>query len=86
MMSHTADYRNFLEGFDMHETQKDDLIHILIRWAESFIDRALGLDSAQQATTYNQLAASQDSGKSAKFKRHPLTKTHQAITNNNKKP
>lgn len=84
MMSHTADYRDYLEGFDIHETQKDDLIHILLRWAESFIDRAFGLDSAQQAQTYSQLIHSPDSTDALKPKRHPLTNRFHRITNDNK--
>lgn len=87
MQSHIADYRVYLEGFDIHDSQKDDLIHILFRWAESFIDRAFGEDSVQVAQIYNQLAASKNAGqgsdKSVKFKRRPLTHEHHRITNDN---
>ena len=87
MQSHIADYRVYLEGFDIHDSQKDDLIHTLFRWADSFIDRAFGEDSVQVAQTYNKLAmpknAGQDSRENAKFKRRPLTNEHHRITNDN---
>jgi len=61
MLVHTPDYYELLEGYDLHQTKKDDLIHILVRWAESFIDRAFGVDPVQHAQSFNTLAASQDS-------------------------
>jgi len=83
MMSHDTTYNELLEGYGIHETEWADLIHILRGWAESFIDRALGLDSAQHAQSYSQLTHSPDSTDRLKSEKHPLTNKFHRITNDN---
>lgn len=40
-------YREHVEHFDLTETQKSELIHIVHRMMESFVGRAFGDDPAQ---------------------------------------
>ena len=41
-------YRRFVDGYDLDETQKTELIHTLWTIMESFADQAFGLHPAQQ--------------------------------------
>jgi hypothetical protein len=42
-------YRPLLARLNMPEAREDELIHIVYRIVESFVDRAFGLDSTQLA-------------------------------------
>lgn len=39
-------YRAFVDGFDLSDAEKTDLIHTVWRIMEGFVDRAFGLDPA----------------------------------------
>ena len=41
-------YRPYVDGFDLSEAQKDELIHTLWTIMEAFADQAFGLHPAQQ--------------------------------------
>lgn len=43
-------YRKHVDRFDLSEDQKIELIHMVWRIMESFVDRAFGLDPVQQVT------------------------------------
>lgn len=40
-------YRPYVDGFDLTEDQKVELIHTVWHIMESFVDRAFGMDSTQ---------------------------------------
>ena len=40
-------YRHYVEGFDLSEAEKTELIHTVWAIMESFVDRAFGLDPVQ---------------------------------------
>ena len=42
-------YRRHVEGFDLSDDQKAELIHTVWAIMESFVDRAFGIDSVQQS-------------------------------------
>ena len=85
MNAHTLTLDDLKEMYPMHETKWNDLIHKLTNIAESFIDRALGIDPTQQAQAAHQLSTSKDSGKSVKLNRNPLTNPYNAASNTNSK-
>ncbi len=47
-------YRKYVEGFDLTEEQKTELIKSVWTIMESFVDRAFGLHPAQQCREYSQ--------------------------------
>lgn len=49
MRGDLSKYKPLLARMEMSEERKDELIHIVYRILESFVDRAFGLDSTQLA-------------------------------------
>lgn len=80
MIAHTLSLDSLKETYPMHESKWDDLIHILTKVAESFIDRALGIDPTQQAQAAHALSASKDSDKNGKLKHSFLSNPYNAAS------
>jgi hypothetical protein len=55
-------YRQFVDGFDLSEEEKIELIHTIWNVMESFADRAFGLNSAQQAIALRDAKSAFDGG------------------------
>ena len=47
MQAHLEKYRRHVDGFDLDEAQKEELIHTVWRIMEGFVDRAFATDTAQ---------------------------------------
>lgn len=47
MQAHLEKYRRHVDGFDLDEAQKEELIHTVWKIMEGFVDRAFATDTAQ---------------------------------------
>jgi hypothetical protein len=65
-------YRPYVDGFDLTEAQKVELIHTLWAIMESFVDRAFGLPSGQQECASRRLSDSNKPGNGVDCPGHEL--------------
>ncbi len=79
MRIQTKNYFDLLKDFTMTNKEKNDLIHIVARIMESFIDRTFGIDSVQLIPAHDNLAISQESRENAKLIGPSFTNNFNAI-------
>lgn len=79
MLIQSKDYYDLLQDCSMTNKEKNDLIHIIARIMESFVDRAFGIDSVQLIPACDTYTISKESGENARLKNPSLTNIFNAV-------